>query len=344
MNKNKQETVFDSDGLFPDAIMQTVMAFQKSRILLTAFELELFTALDGESKTSAEMAEQLGVDKRALDRLMNALCVMELLEKKGNMFANTPAAQKFLVKGGPEFLGGFYHSNHLWDTWGTLTRAVRSGKSVIERKIDDRGEEWLTAFISAMHYRASRTAPSVIAKLDLTNVSRVLDVGGGSGAFAMAFVKAKETIKAVVFDLPNVIPLTRGYIEQEGFHGKVDVVEGDYHTDDLGGGYDLVFLSAVIHSNSVEQNIKLIHKCAQALNPGGQVVIQDFIMNEARTEPGMGAMFAINMLVGTEAGDTFTEKEVKEWLTLAGLSMITRVESTMGNSLVTGRLCAPGRK
>lgn len=323
--------------LIPDAIMQTVMAFQKSRILLTAFELELFTALDGESKTSAGMAEQLGVDKRALDRLMNALCVMELLEKKGNMFSNTPAARKFLVKSSPDFLGGFYHSNNLWDTWGTLTRAVRSGKSVVERKIDDRGEKWLTDFIAAMHYRASRTAPAVVAKLDLTNVSRVLDVGGGSGAFAMAFVKAKENIKAVVFDLPNVIPLTRGYIEQEEFQGKVDTVVGDYHTDDLGSGYDLVFLSAVIHSNSAEQNIKLIQKCAQALNPGGQAVIQDFIMNEARTEPAMGAMFAINMLVGTEAGDTFTEKEVKDWLTLAGFSMITRVESTMGNSLVIGK-------
>ncbi|MDQ1353243.1 MAG: Methyltransferase protein [Acidobacteriota bacterium] len=323
--------------LLPDAIMQTVMAFQKSRILLTAFELALFTALDGESKTSAETAERLGVDKRALDRLMNALCVMELLEKKGNMFTNTPAAQKFLVKGSPDFLGGFYHSNNLWDTWSTLTRVVRSGKSVIERKIDDRGEKWLSDFIAAMHYRASRTAPAVVAKLDLTNVSRVLDVGGGSGAFAMAFVKAKQDIKAVVFDLPNVVPLTRGYIEQEGFQGKVDTVVGDYHTDELGSGYDLVFLSAVIHSNSVEQNIKLVQKCAQALNPGGQVVVQDFIMNEARTEPGMGAMFAINMLVGAEDGDTFTEKEVKDWLTLAGFSMITRVESTMGNSLVIGR-------
>lgn len=323
--------------LQPDAIMQTVMAFQRSRILLTAFELELFTVLDKESKTSAEMAERLSVDKRALDRLMNALCVMELLQKKGNMFTNTPAARKFLVKSSPDFLGGFYHTNNLWDTWSTLTRAVRSGKSVMERKIDDRGEKWLTAFIGAMHYRALRTAPAVIAKLDLTNVSRVLDVGGGSGAFAMAFVKAKENIKAVVFDLPNVVPLTKGYIEQEGLHGKVDTVVGDYHTDELGSGYDLVFLSAVIHSNSAEQNIKLLDKCARALNPGGQVVIQDFIMNEERTEPGMGAMFAINMLVGTEGGDTFTEKEVKEWLTLAGFSLTSKVESIMGNSLVIGR-------
>ncbi len=338
MNSNKQQAAVDSGSrMFPDAIMQTVMAFQKSRILLTAFELELFTALAGGSKTSEEAAERLGVDKRALDRLMNALCTMELLVKKGNMFANTPAAQKFLVKGSPEFLGGFYHSNHLWDTWSSLTGAVRSGKSVFERKIDDRGEEWLTAFIAAMHYRASRTAPSVVAKLDLANVSRVLDVGGGSGAFAMAFVKAKEDIKAVVFDLPNVIPLTGGYIEQEGFHGKVDVVVGDYHTDELGSGYDLIFLSAVIHSNSVEQNIKLIQKCAKALNPGGQVVIQDFIMNEARTDPGMGAIFALNMLVGTEAGDTFTEKEVKDWLSMAGLAAITKVDSSLGNSLVIGK-------
>lgn len=334
---NKQASNEKSSTLSPEDIMQTVMGFQKSRILLTAFELELFTVLGKESQTSAEIAKRLGTDSRATDRLMNALCAMGLLEKKKGVFGNTPAAQKFLVKQSPDFLGGFYHSNHLWNTWSTLTQAVYRGKSVSERGINERGEKWLSAFIAAMHYRALRTAPQVIAKLDLTNVSRVLDVGGGSGAIAMAFVKAKKDIEAVVFDLPNVTPLTMQYIEKEGLQDKVTVVNGDYHTDELGCGYDLTFLSAVIHSNSGEQNMDLLAKCAKALNPGGQVVIQDFIMNEERTEPAMGTFFALNMLVGTDAGDTFTESEVKNWLVKAGFAGITRMDSLAGNSLLIGK-------
>lgn len=335
-NDNQTETNDNVNGLNPDMIMQTVMGFQKSRILLTAFELEMFTVLDAGSKTSAEMAERLGTEPRATDRLLNALCAMALLEKKGTKFANTPSAQKFLVKHSPEFLGGFYHSNHLWDTWSALTRVVCGEKPVIDRKINDRGEEWLTAFIAAMHYRASRSAPEIIAKLDLTNVFRVLDVGGGSGAYAMAFVKAKKEIRSVVFDLSNVIPLTSQYIEKEGFNGKVGVVAGDYHIDELGSGYDLVFLSAVIHSNSGEQNMNLLSKCAKALNPGGRVAIQDMIMNEERTEPANGAIFALNMLVGTEAGDTYTESEIKGWLSKAGFTEITKMDSLAGNSLLIG--------
>ncbi|MCU0285026.1 MAG: acetylserotonin O-methyltransferase [Acidobacteria bacterium] len=338
MDSNAKKTDMESgDNLLPDTIMQMGTAFQKSRILLTAVELELFKMIHEDGKTSWEIAGQLGLDARVLDRLMNALCAMEILEKKGGKFVNTPTTRKFLVKDSPDFLWSLYHSNNMWNNWGRLTGIIRGEKITLAADVNERGEKWLSAFIAAMHYRASRTAPAIIAKLDLTNVSRVLDVGGGSGAFAMAFVKAKADIKATVFDLPNVIPLTLQYIEKEGFGGKVHVITGDYLKDELGCGYDLVLLSAIIHSNSVEQNIKLLAKCARALDPGGQVVIQDFIMDEERTGPALGALFAINMLVATDGGDTFTESEVKNWLTMAGFYGVQKVDSLMGNSLLIGK-------
>ena len=321
-----------------EEIRDTVYAFQESRILLTAHELGLFTALGNGRHTSAGIAAQLGTDPRATDRLMNALCAMGLLEKENGRFSNSPAARACLVREGPEYLGGLMHTVHLWDRWTTLTEAVRKGTSVSIRDVHERGEQWLSAFIAAMHDRAVRQAPAIVGQIDLSDVTRVLDVGGGSGAYAMAFVRAKAGISATVFDLPDVLPLTRTYIEREGLSQRVDTVPGDYLKDGLGKDFDLVFLSAIIHSNSPSENAGLIGKCARALRQGGRVVVQDFIMDEERLTPSHGALFALNMLVGTESGDTYTEAEVSGWMTAAGLSGVSRQGTPFGTSQIAGRL------
>lgn len=327
----------ESLSVSSDEIRDLAYAFQRSRVLLTAHELDLFTAVGDGNKYPNEVAEAIGTDVRATDRLMNALCAMGLMKKTGGRFSNSPAASRFLVRNSPEFLAGLMHTVHLWDTWSTLTQAVRQGTVVGSRRFNDRGEQWLTAFIAAMHDRALKQAPAVVGQLDLSGVSRVLDVGGGSGAYAMAFVRARSGIRATVFDLPDVVPLAKAHIEEERLSDKVDTVSGNYLTDDLGTGFDLVFLSAVIHSNSVQQNEMLIQKCAQAVQPGGQVIVQDFIMDEDRTSPAQGTFFALNMLVGTDAGDTYTEAEVRTWIEDAGLSRITRKDTSFGTSLIVGK-------
>jgi SAM-dependent methyltransferase len=354
------------EHLSPIAIREIAIAFQRSRVLLTAFELDLFTALSTGAKFSSQVAQALGTEKRATDRLMNALCAMGFLQKRGARFSNTPSASGFLVKGKPEYMAGLMHTVHLWSTWSTLTQAVRRGTAVATRHVDESAAKWRTAFIAAMHERASKIAPSVVKMLDLSHVSRVLDVGGGSGAYSMAFARAKRGLKAAVFDLPDIIPLTKKHVRREGlvdgketFSDRIDFVSGDYTIDDLGTGsrdrrakakrrteagcqtrpqaYDLVFLSAIVHSNSVAENRALIRKCTKALNPGGQVVVQDFIVNEDRTGPAPAALFALNMLVGTEAGDTYTETEVRAWMKAAGLSKIIRRDTDFGTTLIIGR-------
>lgn len=319
-----------------ESIREKVFAFQQSRVILTAYELDLFTFLDNGAGTSGEIAKMLGTDQRATDRLMNVLVSIGLLNKSNDKFSNTDAASQFLVKGKPEYLSGLMHSVNLWETWSTLTDAVRKGRSVIKESVKERKIDWFESFIEAMHFRAAKQAPSDISLIDLSGVNKVLDLGGGSGAYAMAFVKAGNNITAVVFDLPNVIPLTKKYVEKEGLSDKLSYIEGDYTTDNIGNGYDLIFLSAIVHSNSNEENLKLIQKCANALNTNGKVVVQDFIMDESRTNPPHGALFAINMLVGTDAGDTFTQKEVSNWMEKAGLKNITRKDTSFGTSQITG--------
>jgi ubiquinone/menaquinone biosynthesis C-methylase UbiE len=330
--------VTSARSLSPAPIMELATAFQRSRPLLTAFELDLFTALASEARTSEEVAGAIGADPRATDRLMNALVALDLLEKENGRFRNSPQAEKYLVKGRPDYLGGLGHTNHLWDTWSRLTSVIRAGHPEDAGNTDQRGDDWLRPFIAAMHMRAGQGAHQVVGMLDLDGVSRVLDVGGGSGAYAMAFVRARRGISAVVFDLPKVVPLTRMYIQQEGLTAEVGTVEGNYLQDSLGEGYDLVFMSAVIHSNSVNDIRLLLGKAARALRPGGQLVVQEFLINEDRSGPLQPALFALNMLVGTPEGDTYTESEVRGWMAEAGFGHICRIDAPIGTGLMTARL------
>ena len=318
-------------------IMELASAFMRSRAFLTACELDLFSALADGERTSADVARDLEAEPRATDRLMNVLCILGLLRKRGGLFRNAPPAARFLVRTSPESMGGLMHWVHLWDSWSTLTPTVRKGGCVTGRPVGARDDAWLRAFIAAMHWRACQHAPAVVASLDLAGVARVSDVGGGSGAYAMEFVWAKPGITATVFDLPNVLPLTAEYVGRAGLEGRVALVAGDFDTHDLGTGFDLVLLSAIIHSNSPQGNRDLIRKAAAALNPSGQLVVQDFIVAEERTGPPFGVLFALNMLVGTEAGDTYTESDVREWMEQAGLVHIAARDTPFGTSVIVGR-------
>jgi predicted O-methyltransferase YrrM len=320
-----------------DYIHQLARAFFRSRILLTAYELGVFTALGDGRKTSAEVAQELDTDPRATDRLMNALAVLGLLQKEGGRFVNSAAAGRYLVAGQPEYMAGLGHTVNLWDSWSTLTAAVRAGTTAFERPGGEAGERRTQFFIAAMHAGGSARAERLVALLELDGVSRVLDVGGGSGAYAMAFARAREGITATVFDLPRVTPLTRGYVEKAGLSDKVDVVEGDAVEDELPRGFDLVFMSQLLHSNSPSQNEALIANGAASLNAGGRLVIQDFVVDDGRTGPPQAVIFALNMLVNTAGGDTYTEAEISGWMEAAGLSGVARVDTDFETTLMIGR-------
>ena len=174
--------------LSPSTIMDSIYAFREARILLTAFELDLFSHLGNGFKSSEETAQLAETNPRSTDRLLNALCGSGFLIKKNGKFSNTPLTSHFLIKGKPNYLGGLMHQVSLWNTWSTLTEAVRKGSSVIVHDlIPSRKEDWLKAFIAAMHMRAIHQAPAIVQLIDLKGVHHVLDVGGGSGVFSMTF-------------------------------------------------------------------------------------------------------------------------------------------------------------
>ncbi|MBE0538925.1 MAG: acetylserotonin O-methyltransferase [Ignavibacterium sp.] len=320
----------------PEHIRRIAVSYQNSRILLTAFELKIFTIIDKHMMTSDEVSKKINADARATDRLMNALCGMGLLRKVKGKFYNTDLSSKYLVEGKPEFMGNLYHTNQLWKTWSHLTDSVIKGTSFIGDQNKIEKAEWVEQFIAAMHYRGIKQGEILSMMIELGDVKKMLDVGGGSAAFSIEIVKKNPAIKAVVFDLPHVIPLTKKYVEQDGLLDNFDFIEGDYLNDDFKGGYDLILLSSIVHINSYQQNKMLVKKCSDALNKNGMLIISDFIMNDNRTEPFYGAVFSLNMLVGTVNGDTYTETEIREWYTSAGFTKIERKNTSFGSDLIIG--------
>jgi (2Fe-2S) ferredoxin/SAM-dependent methyltransferase len=315
----------DQAGMLPDDLQQTVNGFRESRVLLTAIELDVFSALGTGARAEA-VAHKLGTDSRATESLLNALVAIGVLEKEKGVFANGPVARRHFVAGAEhDARAAIMHTVHLWPRWSTLSECVRTGTSVTRGWQDERPDEWTEAFIAAMHRNAAVRAPQVVQAVGLDGVRRVLDLGGGSGAYSIALARAGDGVAAEVLDLASVLPITRRHIDEAGLTGRVTTRVGDLHDETYGSGYDLVFISAICHMNSPEENRAMLATAYSALAAGGRVVIQDFILNADKTGPKTGALFALNMLVGTRAGSSYSEEEYGVWLADVGFQNVRRV-------------------
>jgi (2Fe-2S) ferredoxin/cyclopropane fatty-acyl-phospholipid synthase-like methyltransferase len=320
-NKGRMMAAFkahDAAGALPDDFRQQIRAFQASRVILSAVELDVFTAI-GQKASAEEVAGSLGIDARAAAMLLNALVALDLLEKKDDLFFNTALTTRYLTDNSPDdSRAALMHSVHLWGRWSTLTDCIKKGSSVTYKESSERPAEWTEAFIAAMHKNASLGASQVVRAIGINDVKKVLDVGGGSGAYSIAFARANSNLKAEVFDLPNVVPIAQKHIQEAGLSDRVTTRVGDFRRDEFGQSYDLVFISAICHMNGPKENAALLQKAFAALSAGGRVVVQDFILRPDKTSPLTAALFALNMLVGTRSGSAYSETEYTEWLKAAG--------------------------
>ncbi|UCG39160.1 MAG: methyltransferase domain-containing protein [bacterium] len=319
--------------LSAEAIQHLARGFSRSRVLLTGVELDLFTLLAGEPLSAAEVTSRLALDLRATTILLDALGAMGLLEKRDGLYATHPEVAGLLTEGsGESVLPGLRHSAHLWHTWSQLTDIVRKGGPA--RRPEAGGDERTEAFIGAMHVRALRDAPSVVEAVSPGPARALIDVGGGSGSYTIAFLRAVPGMRATLFDLPEVVEMARRRMEEEGLADRVTLAAGDYHEDELPPGHDLAFLSAIIHQNSHEENTALYRKVHGALTTGGRVVVRDYVMEPERTGPASGALFAVNMLVNTRGGNSYTFEEIREGLQAAGFREVRQIRDAEMSSMV----------
>jgi len=327
----------DAAGLIPDDLMEMIRGYQPSRVLLTAVELDVFTTIarTAGNATSATVAVELKTDPRATETLLNALVALGVLTKTGQLFANAPVADRFLVAGTPDDSRmALRHNLSLWATWSVLTDTVRTGRPASRPEMSERTDEWTRPFIAAMHRNARLRAPMVVGAVGADRVQRLLDVGGGSGAYAIAFAQASPTVQAEVVDLAPVVPIAARHIAEAGVTDRVHARVGDLRKDTFGSGYDLALLSAICHMLGPSENRDLLGRVCRALAPGGRIVIQDRVMDAGKTAPRSGALFAINMLVGTATGSTYSEEEYSAWLREAGFVDLRRVTLVGPNDLL----------
>jgi 2-polyprenyl-3-methyl-5-hydroxy-6-metoxy-1,4-benzoquinol methylase len=332
MKKIKANPLISDDSV--QAIFGIAKAYQQSKVLLTALELDLFTALADTEKTCEELASDIDAKPEALEKLLNALCALNLMEKNISTYQNTKGTARFLVRGKDEYLGSLNHIANLWDTWGNLTEVVKTGKSAKFKSLDEKDADWIKDYVDSLHSQSGIKAPDVISLIDLKGVKRVLDIGCGSAIYSVAFVKAKPDVKAVAFDHPNIIRETQKYIEYENLNSRIEAIGGDVLSDDFGEGFDLVFISDMISQYSLFENIDIFRRAHAALNPSGRLIVQDYIINDDKLGPFKAVMENINMLVNTPKGSIFTSTDLWIMMKEAGFPDVKRIDTPFATDLM----------
>ena len=305
------------------SLRELAFAYQPSAILLAAAELDIFRILAREPLTAQQLAASLGTDPRATTILADALASIGLLDKQDGLYSPAEGTVDTLAADGAATLLPFmrHHANAL-RAWAKLADVVDSGRPAMVTPSTRGAEADHVAYVETMDVNA-RHAAEVIAALGPIEFQHMLDVGCGPGTWSIAFLRAVPGARATLYDLPEVIPITRGHVEAAGLADRVTFVSGDYRIDEaLPAGADVAWVSAVPHQNSREQNRELFAKVHAALRPGGHIMIREIVMDEDHTAPLFGSMFAVLMLVRTETGNTFSFSELEEDLEAAGFEVL----------------------
>jgi 2-polyprenyl-3-methyl-5-hydroxy-6-metoxy-1,4-benzoquinol methylase len=301
--------------------------FQAAKMLMAAVDLAVFDFLE-EPRSAVEAAAWLKANDRATGIFLNGLAALGLLVKEVDYFRTGELASRYLVRGKDDYRGEIIkHMEHTWERgWNDLQHTVQVGhprEADPEKWLDakpERDEKEVRAFICGMDAIARDLAPKVTAALDLKQVQRLLDLGGGPATYAIAFAKAHPGLQATVFDLPQPIKIAQEQIAKQGLSDRINTLAGNFLQDDIGKGYDFIWVSQILHSHDEGQSKGIIGKCIQALNLGGTLAIHDFYLNKDGASPPGPAMFGVHMLAVTPRGRAYTWGEVAEWMAEAGLS------------------------
>lgn len=328
--------IWKADSAF-NSLMDMAFSFQCSRLLFTSIELDVFSTIGEQKKTAAQIAETIGTDEHATERLLHALCGIDLLEKDENgCFSNSEAALIHLIVGKPLYIGSLAHITHLWDPWATLTSTIKRGEPERFKSIGEKAQSWVSDYVRSIHWKAMHEADDVVKLIKLSGLKKMLDLGGGSGYYSILAAQQCPGLNAVVFDYPNVIEETKKFITHYSAESHVTTIAGDAYKDDIGTGYDMVLISHLIDQYSIWDNIKLMQKVYDSLALGGIVVVHESIIESDRINPPKAAMSALNLLLNTEQGDLPTESDLWVMLKEAWFQDLTRIDTDFGTAIMIG--------
>ena len=301
-----------------DEFREAVSAYRVPRILLTALELDLFTKIGERRWTVPQLAKALSVSERGLAILCRNLATTGLLAKTGRSYRNNRLAATAL-----NAAHAAYRKDYLdlivshWKDWARLEESVRTGHPLDEDESEEPG--YRRRFTWAMHYRTLETAPKIARQVDLHGARTLLDLGGGPGTYAMAFLAKHPRLRAAVGDRPAALEVAKEIAATHKAGSRLSYVPVDFTQDAIAGKYDVIWYSNVLHIYSPSTNQAIFRRALAALNPGGRLLIQDaFLHDREGLQPAEASLFAVSMLLFTEEGNTYSAKETIGWLKEAG--------------------------
>lgn len=298
-------------------INEMAAAYRDSQVLFTALNEGVF-ALLREPHSSDEAAASLGWDSRGARIFLDALVAQGLVEKEQGLYRNGPLATQCLAPDSPWYQGDIIrHNEGSYLNYTRIAEVVRNGGATPDDSVA-RSPEQLRAFILGMANISRATAEAIVDEVDLSHYRRLLDAGGGPGTYSSVFLKHHPDMRATLVDRPEVVAIAREQVEKEGLTERFTFLPGDILCDDMGEGHDLVLVSNIIHSYNPEENRGVFRRCFEVMAPGGMLMVNDFFVEEDRTGPRWGLMFALHMLVHTPGGDTYTFPEIDAWTREAG--------------------------
>jgi SAM-dependent methyltransferase len=310
----------DTRAWSPDKLLEVSGYYWRSFTLHAAIKLGIFTIIGSEELTGEDIARRLTAKKRGVVMLLNALAAMNLLVKKSDRYSNSP-----------EYMGHIImHHHHLALSWSKLDEAVRTGGPMRIRSSgsDEEGRE---SFLMGMFNIAMNLAPRLVNTIDISDRRHLLDFGGGPGTYAIHFCLNNPRLRATVYDLPTTGPYAVKTIEKFGLTERIEFVAGDYLKEDIPGIYDVAWLSQILHAEGPDDCQKIIEKAASVLEPGGVLMIHEFVLDNTMDGPLQPALFSLNMLLGTANGRSYSEGEIMEMLARAGAKEIKRIPSQFPN-------------
>lgn len=295
------------------------------RVLVTALELKVFDAFEGAPATAAQISKRVKASARGTVMLLDELAALKFLKKSRDSYKLQPEAELYLVSSSQVYMGGMLqHAFELAQSWENLTEVVRTGKPVFQVDKTEQGAEFFKKLVAGLYAASYASSNLLLAELEGKGPKGrktldVLDVAAGSAAWSLPFA---EKLKAhvTVLDLPVVVDVARQFVSQHKMEAQYDYKEGDLRKLNFGTEkFDVIILGHIVHSEGAKWGEKLISKCGKALRKGGLLLIPDMVPNDQRTEPEFPLLFALNMLVNTSEGSTYTPSEYKAWIKSAGL-------------------------
>lgn len=320
------------DAWTPADLLQLSGGYWSACALHAGVKLDLFTPLAERSCTGNELAGLLGTAERSLSMLLNALCAMKLLDKQDERYSATLFAAEFLSRNSDRYLGHIIlHHHHLMELWSRLDEGVKSGLPVASRISHGDDEAARESFLMGMFNLAMQLAPRVIRAIDLAGRKRLLDLGGGPGTYAIHFCQHNPDLKAVIFDLATTRRFAELTVSRFALSDRIAFHAGDFIADELPSGFDVAWLSHVLHSEGPDECALVLRKVIAALEPGGVILIQEFILDDTMDGPLFPALFSLNMLLGTPSGQAYSGRQLTAMMQEAGAVEVRRLTVDLPN-------------